>query len=53
MMPSRKSWIPRARIVDLDEMPDDTDPLDGLDLNQLVIDLNDELDDTAGFIEAA
>jgi len=40
-------------LVDLDEMPDDTDPLDGLDLNQLAIDLNDELDDLPGFIEAA
>ena len=40
-------------LVDLDEMPDDTDPLDGLDLNQLAIDLNDELPDLPGFIEAA
>jgi hypothetical protein len=40
-------------LVDLDEMPDETDPLDGLDLNQLAIDLNDELPDLPGFIEAA
>jgi hypothetical protein len=40
-------------LVDLDEMPDDTDPLDGLDLNQLAIDLSDDLPDLPGFIEAA
>ena len=40
-------------LVDLDEMPDGEDPLDGLDVNQLAIDLNDELDDATGFIEAA
>ena len=40
-------------LVDLEEIPDGEDPLDGLDVNQLAIDLNDELDDSAGFIEAA
>jgi hypothetical protein len=40
-------------LVDLDEMPDGDDPLDGLDVNQLAIDLSDELPDLPGFIEAA
>jgi hypothetical protein len=40
-------------LVDLDEMPDEADPLDGLDLNQLAIDLTDDLPDLPGFIEAA
>jgi hypothetical protein len=40
-------------LVDLDELPDDADPLDGLDVDQLAIDLNDELPDMPGFIEAA
>jgi hypothetical protein len=40
-------------LVDLEEVPDGEDPLDGLDVNQLAIDLADELDDAAGFIEAA
>jgi hypothetical protein len=40
-------------LVDLDEMPEGEDPLDGLDVNQLAIDLNGELDDANGFIEAA
>jgi hypothetical protein len=40
-------------LVDLEEIPDGDDPLDGLDISQLAIDLDDELDDTAGFIEAA
>lgn len=40
-------------LVDLDEMPDG-DPLDGLDLNRLAIDLDEELDDGfGGFVEAA
>lgn len=36
-------------LVDLDEMPNHGDPLDGLDVRQLAIDL----DDRDGFIEAA
>jgi hypothetical protein len=36
-------------LVDLEEIPDGADPLDGLDVTQLAIDL----DDTIGFIEAA
>jgi hypothetical protein len=40
-------------LVDLDEVPDGEDPLDGLDVTQLAIGLDDELDDAAGFIEAA
>lgn len=36
-------------LVDLDEMPPDGDPLDGLDLGRLAADLNDY----DGFIEAA
>jgi len=36
-------------LVDLEEIPDGEDPLDGLDVTQLAIDL----DDTVGFIEAA
>jgi len=36
-------------LVDLEEIPDGEDPLDGLDVTQLAIDL----DDTTGFIEAA
>jgi hypothetical protein len=40
-------------LVDLEEVPDGEDPLDALDVNQLAIDLNDELDDATGFIEAA
>jgi hypothetical protein len=30
-------------LVDLDEVPDGDDPLDGLDVTQLAIDLDDEL----------
>ena len=40
-------------LVDLEEIPDGDDPLDGLDVTQLAIDLDDELDDMVGFIEAA
>ena len=40
-------------LVDLEEIPDGDDPLDGLDVNQLAIDLDDELPDMPGFIEAA
>ncbi len=36
-------------LVDLEEVPNGEDPLDGLDVTQLAIDL----DDTIGFIEAA
>ena len=40
-------------LVDLWETPGDDDPLGGLDVTQLAIDLDDELDDAIGFIEAA
>ena len=40
-------------LVDLEEIPDGEDPLDGLDLTQLAIDLGDDFDDAVGFIEAA
>jgi hypothetical protein len=40
-------------LVDLEEIPDGDDPLDGLDVTQLAIDLDDELDDAFGFVEAA
>ena len=41
-------------LVDLEEIPDGDDPLDGLDVAQLAIDLDDEVPDyAAGFIEAA
>jgi hypothetical protein len=40
-------------LVDLEEMPDGDDPLDGLDVTQLAIDLDDELPFDDGFIEAA
>ena len=40
-------------LVDLEEIPDGDDPLGGLDVAQLAIDLDDELPDTPGFIEAA
>jgi len=40
-------------LVDLDEVPDGEDPLDGLDVTQLAIGPDDELDDAAGFIKAA
>ena len=40
-------------LVDLEEIPDGDDPLDGLDVGQLAIDLDDELPDLPGFIEAA
>jgi hypothetical protein len=39
-------------LVDLDEMPDD-DPLRGLDLDRLALDLDEDLDYTDDFIEAA
>ena len=39
-------------LVDLDEVPDGEDPLDGLDVGQLAIDLDDELP-FGGFVEAA
>jgi len=40
-------------LVDLEEIPDGDDPLDGLDVAQLAIDLDDELPDAPGFVEAA
>jgi hypothetical protein len=40
-------------LVDLEEVPDGDDPLDGLDVTQLAIDLDDDFDDAAGFVEAA
>ena len=40
-------------LVDMEEIPDGDDPLDGLDVAQLAIDLDDELPDLPGFIEAA
>ena len=40
-------------LVDLEEIPDGDDPLDGLDVTQLAIDLDDELPDAPGFVEAA
>ena len=40
-------------LVDLEEVPDGDDPLDGLDVTQLAIDLGDDFDDAVGFIEAA
>ena len=39
-------------LVDLDEMPEG-DPLRGLDVSQLAIDLDEELAEADGFIEAA
>jgi hypothetical protein len=47
-------YEPKALVlVDLEEIPDGDDPLDGLDVTQLAIDLDDELDDAFGFVEAA
>jgi len=42
-------------LVDLEEIPDGVDPLDGLDVTQLAIDLDEEIDfdDAIAFIEAA
>jgi hypothetical protein len=40
-------------LVDLEEVPDGDDPLDGLDMTRLARDLDDELDDAFGFVEAA
>ena len=42
-------------LVDLDEVPDGEDPLDGLDVNQLAVDLDDglDVDDAIDFIQAA
>ena len=40
-------------LVDLEEVPDGDDPLDGLDVTQLAIDLDDGFDAAAGFMEAA
>ena len=40
-------------LVDLEEIPDGDDPLDGLDVTRLAIDLDDELDYMDDFIEAA
>jgi hypothetical protein len=40
-------------LVDLEEIPDGDDPLDGLDVTRLAIDLDDDLPDAAGFVEAA
>jgi hypothetical protein len=39
-------------LVDLEEIPDGDDPLDGLDVTQLAIELDDELP-FGGFVEAA
>ena len=39
-------------LVDLEEIPDDDDPLDGLDVTRLAIDLDEELP-FDGFVEAA
>jgi hypothetical protein len=40
-------------LVDLEEVPDGDDPLDGLDVTQLSIDLDENLPDVGGFVEAA
>jgi len=40
-------------LVDLEEVPGDDDPLGGLDMAQLAIDLDDELPFGEGFVEAA
>ena len=42
-------------LVDLEEIPDGDDPLDGVDVGQLAIDLDEtvDLDDAIDFIEAA
>jgi hypothetical protein len=40
-------------LVDLEEVPDGDDPLDGLDVTQLAIDLDENLPDVGGFVEAA
>ena len=40
-------------LVDLEEIPDGDDPLEGLDVTQLAIDVEAELDDEIDFIEAA
>ncbi len=42
-------------LVDLEELPDGDDPLDGLDVTQLAIDLDEAVDvvDGIDFIEAA
>ena len=40
-------------LVDLDEVPDGEDPLDALDVNRLAVDLDDEMPELPGFIEAA
>ena len=40
-------------LVDLEEIPDGDDPLDGLDVTRLAIDLDEELDYMDDFIEAA
>jgi hypothetical protein len=40
-------------LVDLEEIPDGEDPLDGLDVTQLAIDLDEDFDDGVGFMEAA
>ena len=40
-------------LVDLEEIPDGEDPLDGLDVTQLAIDLDEDLADEIEFIEAA
>ena len=40
-------------LVDLEEVPDGDDPLDGLDMTRLARDLDDEFDDAFGFVEAA
>ena len=40
-------------LVDLEEVPDGDDPLDGLDVTQLAIDLDEDFDDAVDFLEAA
>ena len=40
-------------LVDLEEVPDGDDPLDGLDVTRLAIDLDEDLPFDGGFVEAA
>ena len=40
-------------LVDLAEVPDGDDPLDGLDVTRLAIDLDEDLPFDDGFVEAA
>jgi hypothetical protein len=47
-------YEPKALLlVDLEEIPDGDDPLDGLDVSQLASDLDDELPFRDSFVEAA